>query len=350
VTTSSPRRSRTRGFTLIELLVVIAIIAVLIGLLLPAVQAAREAARRAQCTNNLKQLGLAVHNYIDGNLTMPSGGITTPAPELFSRTGCFWPIFSFFEQGNLYNAWNTTVSYWTPENDTLMAAKISTLWCPSDPAVMQGNLWYTGNQAGVFHTPPRMLYAAGLTSYRGICGPWVNPPRTSTGVTNYEALRGNALGVIYSGSSTTLASITDGTSNTLLFGEGIYGRLSTADKNCWHWHAPGNYGDSMQTAMYAPNIQSSQNLTVFNNGSSMLVISASSEHPGGANFAFCDGSVKFLKNTINSWQPDLNNPSVPGLPRGLTLTNGIYTPTLPYGIFQALSTRAGGEVISADSF
>src|SRR4051794_23475908 len=114
---SPSQRFRRRGFTLIELLVVIAIIAVLIGLLLPAVQAAREAARRAQCTNNLKQLGLAAHNYVDVNLAFPQGGFySCESISLFASSpwmhGQFVGLLPFFEQQPLYNAFNASVRYY----------------------------------------------------------------------------------------------------------------------------------------------------------------------------------------------------------------------------------------------
>jgi len=340
------RKFRGRGFTLIELLVVIAIIAVLISLLLPAVQSAREAARRAQCINNLKQIALAVHNYIDANGVMPQGGyFNDKSPTLPWMHGCLIGLCQYFEQGNIYNAFNAELRYYQfPDNDTVMAAKISTLWCPSDPEIAEGNGFYTQFQ------PPRPAFKVGLTNYRAICGPWPNPPRGVNPFTtpNWSALKANALGVIYMTSSTSIGAITDGTSNTLLFGEGFYGRLSQADKNCWHWWIAGNYGDTIQTATYAPNPQTTYNLAVFPNGSGIVVISATSNHPGGANFAFCDGSVRFIKNTIDSWQVD----PATGLPQGLTVQDGVYIPdpTRPYRVYQALSTRAGGEVISADQF
>ena len=124
---------RQRGFTLIELLVVIAIIGVLIALLLPAVQAAREAARRSQCTNNLKQLGLAVHNYIDRNQVLPASsyGNEGPGTELL----CSWvaSILPGLEQQPLFNSMNLSFSGNQPANWTANSTKIGTLICPSEP-------------------------------------------------------------------------------------------------------------------------------------------------------------------------------------------------------------------------
>src|SRR5262245_59525095 len=140
-----------RGFTLIELLVVIAIIAVLISLLLPAVQSAREAARRIQCVNNLKQLGLAAHNYVDGNQLFPCGGMTPTSPvvspgmsQYYSYWGPFEGMLPFYEGGNLANSFNySSPSYFFATQDTVNATKQAILVCPSDPEVGEGNGIYT---------------------------------------------------------------------------------------------------------------------------------------------------------------------------------------------------------------
>ena len=142
---SLTRSRQRRGFTLIELLVVIAIIAILVGLLLPAVQAAREAARRIQCTNNLKQLALAVHGYADLWATLPRGGylqaisagsgLSDPDGDHYLSGGVFPSLLPYLEQKPLYDAMNFSVNIFTAINATISAAGVSTLWCPSDSGV-----------------------------------------------------------------------------------------------------------------------------------------------------------------------------------------------------------------------
>jgi prepilin-type N-terminal cleavage/methylation domain-containing protein/prepilin-type processing-associated H-X9-DG protein len=348
----------TRGFTLIELLVVLTVIAVLVGLLLPAIQATREASRRSQCVNNLKQLGLAGHSYMDAHRVLPLGGFfklgSLPGTKNWMH-GPLVGLLPFLGQAPLFNAFNCGVRFLDPDlqaNNTVIAAQVATFLCPSDPLIGEGNLfWTTHGYQG--WTGPTLT--VGLTSYRANCGPWVNPPSdVSPGDDpHWQAQQDNALGVIYIGSATTLRDISDGTSSTLLFGEGVYGQLPPADQSNSHWWVAGNYGDTMQTATYSPNPGleiSTLSGGPASNRASVLVISASSEHPGGANFAFCDGSVRFLKDSIQSWPGERQGDFY--LPTDMiTQPNGTYaTRGRGFGVYQALSTRAGGEVIKADAF
>jgi prepilin-type N-terminal cleavage/methylation domain-containing protein/prepilin-type processing-associated H-X9-DG protein len=366
--------ARRRGFTLIELLVVIAIIAVLIGLLLPAVQAAREAARRIQCTNNLKQIGLACHNYASAYGSFPMGGYDGAAATGGTFAGTAWEhgflvsILPFVEQAPLFNAYNNMPahSYSDPSNSTILGTNIASYQCPSDPAVFTKSV-------GLYASPPGFAgYTVAHNTYRGVAGPWCNPPRGVAGtgtLSNWQALVSNALGMIYLQSAVTIGDITDGTSNTFIAGEGVYGGLTSADQYCWHWWMAGSYGDTMQSCMWAPNPPKAWEFPnpPFNNIASQFpgdatpyLLAATSNHPGGVNFAMADGSVRFVKNTINSWQI---NQTGQYLPAGILQSNCSQDPagyppycvfSLPVGatmgVYQALATRNGGEVVSADQF
>jgi prepilin-type N-terminal cleavage/methylation domain-containing protein/prepilin-type processing-associated H-X9-DG protein len=354
---ASSDRSRRRGFTLIELLVVIAIIAVLISLLLPAVQSAREAARRAQCINNLKQLGLAVHNYIDGNGVFPIGSFKknlnadgSAPPGDPSSTKCsgrhehslLVRLLPYYEQTSLYNAFNNDVHYSDPPNATFQSTGVTTLWCPSDGYVNQ--LDFTN-----------FSYGMRFTSYKGNAGTWFSPGRYQDqdcvgGL--FGTLTGQANGLFNFYSKYTISSVTDGTSNTMLLGEFAYGKLSRGDQVCWAWWDSGNYADTMYTTLYP--------LNPFNKvgdygtgagiNADLFVSAASSFHPGGANFAFADGSVRFIKDTIQ--QPAMN-PSAANQPLPVNITvdsNNVFTIISPLSVYQALSTRNGSEVLSADAY
>src|SRR5262249_45785758 len=187
---------RRRGFTLIELLVVIAIIAVLIGLLLPAVQKVREAANRMKCSNNLKQIGLAVHNYENTFGVLPPGAL--PSPSLATHLILLLP---YVEQANKYNQFNFSDAVTAPENQAARMQDVSIFLCPSDSA--QGR--YTETIAGRDEL-------AGRTNYFGNLGAnawWRNRDTRTAGVFYYS----NPMAVI------RLTDITDGTSNTAMFAE-----------------------------------------------------------------------------------------------------------------------------------
>lgn len=380
---SSPAR---RGFTLIELLVVIAIIAVLIALLLPAVQSAREAARRAQCVNNLKQLGLALANYEGANGVYPYGmARENCGPNCsFSPNGyyvgssLFVRMLPYFEQQVLANAYNYSLINWTAPNATVGGTGLSMLWCPSDGSIaglsntFQGWGWDGSTQTLVY------------TSYAGNMGTFARVPTTITSPAQHMAVLSQANGVFFylgwpamnppvspnpiaplnpgSVQPARLASVTDGLSNTFAFGEKAHGKFSqTPDvyysidylyNGAW---VSGGFGDTLFTTLYPMNpfgrIGDDPNGDYFYSYDAQednFSIAASSFHPGGCNFGFLDGSVRFIKETVNAWPYNPRN----GTPTNVSYnaSTGLFSLSPPPGVYQALSTRAGGETIGSSQY
>jgi prepilin-type N-terminal cleavage/methylation domain-containing protein/prepilin-type processing-associated H-X9-DG protein len=351
--------SRRRGFTLIELLVVIAIIAVLIALLLPAVQAAREAARRAQCVNNLKQLALAALNYESSNGCYPGGSYSSfPSigydyPENFS---CFVRMLPYTEQASMYNAVNFSLTSGNYENLTIAGVQLNVLSCPSEPLVAP-TVIAKATTSALFNVYKIANIPAGnwlqyFSSYACNAGTWDFGYNTSYPMTEFTQYNG----VIYNDSSVKIAQIIDGTSNTFLFAEHSRYKMqlvgSTYVNSDFSWNS-GRYYDTLFSTFYPPNPPTSNhNAYYFYYGEA-----ASSNHAGGANFSFSDGSVRFIKSTINSWTVSGANASSYGdyYPDGVipgTSSNGYvwsYGTAVP-GIYQKLSTCNGGEVISTDAY
>lgn len=323
-------QKQNTGFTLIELLVVIAIIAVLISLLLPAVQSAREAARRAQCTNNLKQLGLALHNYEGANGLLPPG--RTSYPHLWSGIA---QILPYLEQTVISNAINfnhgpvTSGGVSGEPNVTAVVRIINAFLCPSDPKT---------DRVSAKFGPTNYLGNAGTGDYNGgsfriDAGPMPN-------------------GIFFDRASVRFSAITDGLSNTVAMSESLKGdgnnptgvgltginvrtqmamigtsATDTTEPACsaatnWvgdrgqEW-CRGSFVMSNYNHFYTPNSKSPD---CSNPGRAKAITAARSSHPGGVNTLLCDGSVRFMKDSValQTWR--------------------------------ALSTRNGGELLSADSY
>ena len=350
-------RALRRGFTLIELLVVIAIIAVLIGLLLPAVQQAREAARRMQCANNLKQIALAASNYHDVYGCFPQG---VQFSFSFSTSGHHVALLSFLEQVPLFNALNFNwVVPWSDANTTFAGSvRPSVYVCPSDTQGTQVDNF----DAALFLPPgyPVLSYrnfTEAYTSYAGNAGTWFRHSRSQAILDQSNGLffhNEGSPGAGISGSTiwtaVRIASITDGTSNTIAHGEHAIGLLTDDDRiaNGPVW-ACGWYGDTTFTSFYPLNPQRKvQN--VYGDGLTEAYIgAASSFHPGGGNFAMADGSVRFIKDSIDSWPMDAQTATPLGV---IQDAGGLFQLTggARFHVYQALTTRNGGEVISADSY
>jgi prepilin-type N-terminal cleavage/methylation domain-containing protein/prepilin-type processing-associated H-X9-DG protein len=293
--------SRRRAFTLIELLIVVGIIAVLIALLLPAIQAAREQARRAQCVNNLLQLGLAMGNYASTHAVLPPGVVNDTGPILSLPAGYHhgWAvqILPFIGQNNIYKRFNMEESVYAASNMTARDVHIATFLCPSDGR-------------------------PGLISYAG-CHHDVEAP-----------IAADNHGVLYLNSHVRFDDITDGTGQTILLGELLQGGGPTALgwasgtnstlRNTGH---PLNDPASLDAVF-----QNTPQLTEAERFAAMrqmaedgalpvgFVGGFSSRHPHGANFVFCDGAVRFVKSSIDR------------------------------RVFQLLGHRTDGEPISDDAF
>lgn len=325
------QRCRARGFTLVELLVVIAIIGILIALLLPAVQSAREAARRINCSSNLKQLGLAMHNYHDVHKALPPAFMVYNAQGEIDG-GWAWAVFlmPFVEQSPLQDSLSVT-KYTLDQVITdpallpMLQMPLSVLKCPSSP--MEDLREYQGTGSSMVSTA-NYVCCRGWFSYGG----------------RYSMDR-NMNGICYGESGTRLAEITDGTSNTFALGERTVFPANAENPAKWpSWCGPGGLGPSETKGK--GNTVSGCVAVKLNHPTS--IDGFSSHHPGGANFCFCDGSVHFISETITFDSGVLagkENTKIPatGANSG-TFNSEARAGNL--GVYQLLGARADGAPIT----
>jgi prepilin-type N-terminal cleavage/methylation domain-containing protein/prepilin-type processing-associated H-X9-DG protein len=331
-----PRPITRAAFTLIELLVAITIIAVLLGLLLPAVQYAREAARRIHCTNNLKQLALALHNYADVNSVLPMGYCNQVCEYwdgMCLSHGPFVAVLPQLEQQPLFNAVNFDRRIYNPTNTTIYATGIKTLWCPSDPTIDQA---VTNDLIAGFVMKNQIR----LSSYAGCTGTWYNHGRNPV-----RTAQNN--GLFWGASSVRLAAVTDGTSHTIALGERAHALLTKDTAACWSWWADGDIGDTLFSTLYPlnPHKKVKDGSLPFTD-SLYWSCSASSLHPGGANLAMLDGSVRFVKDSIDCWPIDPATHLPPGLSQGGNPVLYIMDPSLKFGVYQRIATRNFDDIFS----
>lgn len=318
---SIPPFSR-RAFTLVELLVVIAIIGVLIALLLPAVQQAREAARRMTCTNHLKQMGLALHNYHDTYGNMPPGWLVHSNSN-DSAWGWNALILPFMEQSNLHDALNVT-------SKTLQQVK--TEYSASSPTAQDLALMSTIDVALCpSDTGPKLNDTKHINTLQVPLSNYVACVGFSSAQGTSKTKQPGGLGLFIGNDGRSFRDIIDGTSNTIAIGERSYRLNGKAAV----WVGPGRAGQGSSTDG-VQNVSGGVSFTL--NGQESRG-GFRSLHPGGANFLYADASVHFLPETINS-----NRGSCPEWFCNTWSDQQAITETL--GVFQRLGMIADGMVIS----
>ncbi len=354
----------SRGFTLIELTMVITMFVVLVTVLLPVIQRSRERARRAQCARNLRLIALACQQYENSFGCFPMGRsqqpyVDTPGyPLLGYYTG--WSFHAatliYTEDSAAFHAINFSLGPYQLRNNTVSGTAHDFLWCPSDREII-GRTSFIDQPDAWDRTTLTVTY----TNYGGFTGtfgfaegggnqlmaqdgmfPEVGLPRAQKGPGTRPPVR--------------VDDVSDGLAQTLLLGERAHGKLSRYNcSSLGHcsflghgWWASSDYGDASISAFYRPNFTAHDlygthalddpgSPTARCDGATPFATSASSFHPGGANFSFADGSVRFLRDTIGSWDyqsvaRSLNSDCIPSVPA-------------PLGVYQQITTRSGEESV-----
>lgn len=346
------------GMTLIELLVVISIIAVLIGLLLPAVQAAREASRRATCANNLRQIGLAIHSYHGVIGCLPPGrmmshdprysGANPPCSSSMVDKSLLFHVLPQLEHDALFNSINHALAIFGHENRTACTTAVSTFSCPSDPGAGQVRSGYSLDLYSFGFANASEPFLVSYGSYVGIYGAFYLQaiPRPASGCRVSPAVLAQVDGSFNDLSPISFSTFLDGTSNTAIIAERALAPLKdvAADDgpayDRYGWAIAGNWGDTLVSSFFPPNLYKQ----LANSAHVEVFFSASSLHPTGLNVLMGDGSVRFVKDSISTWPYDL----VDGYPRGaMTDAEGAWTKMPPFGVWQSLATRSGGEIVAA---
>lgn len=289
-----------RGFTLIELLVVIAIIAVLIALLLPAVQQAREAARRSQCKNNLKQYGLAWHNYHDTHGQFPLGGTNWGTPSV----GWHVMILPYVDQAPLYNRLNFTAGN---AFDTIIDGRqalfkqVPLFLCPTDPGAIEVTAavgWANGNYSG-------SLGAQRTPSADGACHPFLGLADSLGTADHGNTISRSSLSGVVSrlGATVRIADVSDGTSNVVMVGE-ILPECNDHNAGWWHYNGMNNAHASMTVKINdfttCPKIPGGNKPACAPMSNWNYSWGFRSRHVGGAHFLLCDGAVRFISENVDS--------------------------------------------------
>jgi prepilin-type N-terminal cleavage/methylation domain-containing protein/prepilin-type processing-associated H-X9-DG protein len=335
-------RRPPRAFTLVEILVVVSLIGLLIALLLPAVQAAREAARRMQCVANLKQIALAASGYEHQIGCYPMGNpIRTDArfPDaILDGHSAFVAMLPFMEQEPLFNRFNLDRSVLFADNATAIATRVAILSCPSDFAAggPKPALYWLIDAVG-----PAMT---NISSYAGNSGMAYRYPATVADIPKMVIHNRQCDGLFFVNSRIGQADVRDGVSHTLMFCERAHSRMTIPDPDEYHWWSDGWMSDNHFLTIFPINPTTEVEPGFYY----AQLWGASSMHRGGANFAMCDGSVRFIKDTIETVDADRN-----GQPIGITgdvYVGVTYAPRMIFGVYQHLGSRAGGEIIAADAY